>query len=103
MLSDSGSKEMRFSFVEMKEKQHDYVYESKTRCLRQPNKSLSLIFNSYTCDRHIVMILKKEVASQRNKNVDILNISSLICHKLSGELRILIRGLTHALTLIIQD
>ena len=49
------------------------------------------------------MILKKEVASQRNKNVDILNISSLICHKLSGELRILIRGLTHALTLIIQD
>ena len=34
----------------------------------------------------LVMILKKEVASQRNKNVDILNISSLICHKLSGEL-----------------
>ena len=32
----------------------------------------------------LVMILKKEVASQRNKNVDILNISSLICHKLSG-------------------
>ena len=32
-----------------------------------------------------MMILKKEVASQRNKNVDILNISSLICHKLSGK------------------
>ena len=34
----------------------------------------------------LVMILKKEVASQRSKNVDILNISSLICHKLSGKL-----------------
>ena len=33
----------------------------------------------------LMMILKKEVASQRNKNVDILNISSLICHKLSGK------------------
>ena len=39
----------------------------------------------------LVMILKKEVASQRNKNVDILNISSLICHKLSGKIITLIQ------------
>lgn len=41
----------------------------------------------------LMMILKKEVASQRNKNVDILNISSLICHKLSGKLATTFRRL----------
>ena len=43
----------------------------------------------------LVMILKKEVASQRNKNVDILNISSLICHKLSGKIITLIQPRTN--------
>ena len=35
----------------------------------------------------LMMILKKEVSGRRNKNVDILNISSLICNKLSGKLK----------------
>ena len=35
----------------------------------------------------LMMILKKEVSGRRNKNVDILNISSLICNKLSGNLK----------------
>ena len=34
----------------------------------------------------LMMVLRKEVASRRNKNVDILNISSIICHKLSGRI-----------------
>ena len=33
----------------------------------------------------LMMILRKEVGSRKNKNVDILNISSLICNKLSGK------------------
>ena len=50
----------------------------------------------------LVMILKKEVTSQRNKNVDILNISSLICHKLSGKITTLIRDKSKASNFIIQ-
>ena len=45
------------------------------------------------------MILKKEVASQRNKNVDILNISSLICHKLSGKITTLIHDKSDTLNI----
>ena len=34
----------------------------------------------------LMVILKKEVSSRKTRNVDVLNISSLICHKLSGTL-----------------
>lgn len=33
----------------------------------------------------LMNILKREVSSRRNKNTDILNLSSIICHKLSGK------------------
>ena len=32
----------------------------------------------------LMHILKREVSSRKNKNTDILNLSSIICHKLSG-------------------
>ena len=32
----------------------------------------------------LMVILKKEVSSRKIRNVDVLNISSWICHKLSG-------------------